>query len=49
MDSIKYQQILNENLIAPSSKLNMGCGWTFQQGNDPKQTLKQKDIHDKIY
>src|SRR4029434_3985138 len=30
MDSIKYQQILNENLTAPSSKFKMGCGWTFQ-------------------
>src|SRR4029434_7924777 len=35
MDSIKYQQILNENLIAPARKLKMGCGWTFHQDNDP--------------
>src|SRR4029434_3574929 len=40
MDSIKYQQILNENLTAPSSKLKMGCGWTFQQVNCQKHTSK---------
>ena len=30
---LKYQQILNEDLTAPSSKLKIGCGWTFQQDN----------------
>ena len=40
MDSIKNQQILNENLTAPSRKLKMGRGWTFQQDNDPKHTSK---------
>ena len=40
MNSIKYQQILNENLTAPSRKLKMGRGWTFQQDNDPKHTSK---------
>src|SRR4029434_5202380 len=40
MVSIKYQQILNKNLTAPSRKLKMGRGWTFQQDNDPKHTSK---------
>jgi len=40
MDSIKYQQILNENITASARKLKMGSGWTFQQDNDPKRTSK---------
>src|SRR4029434_9675996 len=40
IDSIKYQQILNENLTALSRKLKMGRVWTFQQDNDPKHTSK---------
>src|SRR4029434_206181 len=40
MEAIKYQQILNEILTAPSMKLGMGRGWTFQQDNDPKAHLK---------
>ena len=40
MDSIKYQQILNENLTAPSSKLKMGRGWTFQQDSTPQNQHK---------
>src|SRR4029434_7315590 len=40
MDSDKYQQILIENLTAPSRKFQMGRGWTFQQDNDPKHTSK---------
>src|SRR4029434_10257240 len=41
MDSIKYQQILIENLTAPSRKLKMGRGWTFQQDNDPKLKINR--------
>ena len=36
MDSIKYQQIVNENITASARKLKMGRGWTFQKDNDPK-------------
>src|SRR4029434_10651809 len=38
--SIKYQQILNENLTASARKLKIGRGWTFQQDIDPKNTSK---------
>src|SRR4029434_9966206 len=38
--SIKYQQILNENLTASARKLKIGRGWTFQQDIDPKHTKK---------
>ncbi len=40
MDSVKYQQILHENLTASARKLQMGRGWIFQQDNDPKHTSK---------
>jgi hypothetical protein len=40
MDSIKYQQILIQNLTASARKLKLGRGWIFQQDNDPKHTSK---------
>src|SRR4029434_5362295 len=44
MDSIKYQQMLNENQTASARKLKMGRGWTFQQDNDPKH-IYTKVVH----
>ena len=40
VDSIKYQQIQNLNLMAAARNLIMGRGWIFHQDNDPKQTSK---------
>ena len=40
MDSIKYQEILGENVTPSVRKLKLGCHWTFQQDNDPKHTSK---------
>ncbi len=40
MDSIKYQQIKNQNLTASVRNLIMGRGWIFHQDNNPKQTSK---------
>ncbi len=40
MDSIKYQQIKNQNLTASVRNLIMVRGWIFHQDNNPKQTLK---------
>jgi len=40
VDSIKYQQIKNQNLTASARNLIMGRGWIFHQDNDPKQTSK---------
>jgi len=36
MDSIKYQQIKNQNLTASARNPIMGRGWIFHQDNDPK-------------
>ncbi len=36
MDSIKYQQIKNQNLTASVRNLIMGRVWIFQQDNNPK-------------
>ncbi len=40
MDSIKYQQIKNQNLTASVRNLIMGRVWIFNQDNNPKQTSK---------
>ncbi len=37
MDSIKYQQIKNQNLTASVRNLIMGRVWIFHQDNNPKQ------------
>lgn len=29
---MKYQEILNDNLTASATKLQLGHGWSFQQG-----------------
>ena len=36
MDSMKYQDILNQNLAASAKKLKLSHRWIFQQDNDPK-------------
>ena len=43
MDSIKYQEILGENVMPSVRKLKLGCYWTFQQDNDPKHTSKSTE------
>ncbi len=40
MDSIKYQQIQNQNLTFYVRNPIMGRGWILHQDNDPKQTSK---------
>ena len=40
VDSIKYQQIKNQNLMPSARNLRMGRDWIFHQDNDPKQTSK---------
>ena len=36
INSIKYQEIENLNMAAPTWKLKLGRHWIFQQDNDPK-------------
>ncbi len=45
MDSIKYQQIKNQNLTASVRNLIMGCAWIFHQDINPKQTQKWVTEH----
>ena len=40
MNSIKYQEILQQNVILSVLKLTLGRHRTFQQDNDPKHTSK---------
>ena len=40
MNSIKYQEILAENVMPSVRKLKLWRHWTFQQDNDPKHTSK---------
>lgn len=40
MDSTKYQEILEKNVMPSVKKLKLGRHWTFQQDNDPKHTSK---------
>ena len=39
MDSLKYQEILGENMLSVR-KLKLGCHWTFQQGQSSQAYLK---------
>jgi len=38
MDSMKYQEILGENVMTSVRKLKLGLHLTFLQNNDPKHT-----------
>jgi len=38
MDSLKYQEILGENITPSVRKLRLGQNWTLQQDNHPKHT-----------
>jgi len=40
MDSIQYQQILENNVQESVEKLKLHRGWIFQQDNDPKHSSK---------
>ncbi|KAF7646122.1 hypothetical protein LDENG_00193360 [Lucifuga dentata] len=42
MESIKYQEILGENVMLSVRKLKLGRHWTFQQDNYPKHASKSK-------
>ena len=40
MNSAKYREILDENLLQSAQELRLGRRFTFQQDNDPKHTAK---------
>ena len=40
MNAEKYQEILQENLMASVEKLRLPPDWIFQQDNDPKHTAR---------
>ncbi|KAI4904395.1 hypothetical protein NFI96_007379 [Prochilodus magdalenae] len=40
MNSLQYQEILEENVMESVTNLRLGRRWTFQQDNDPKHTSK---------
>lgn len=43
MDSIKYQEILGENITPSLRKMKFHCHWTFQQ-YDPRLVFRKKLI-----
>uniref|UniRef100_A0A8C5MM85 Transposase n=1 Tax=Leptobrachium leishanense TaxID=445787 RepID=A0A8C5MM85_9ANUR len=40
MNSLQYQEILDDNVMQSVTNLRLGRRWTFQQDNDPKHTSK---------
>lgn len=44
MNSIKYQDILQKNVMPSVRQLKLGRRWTLQQDNDPKHTSKSTKV-----
>uniref|UniRef100_A0A8C5M825 Tc1-like transposase DDE domain-containing protein n=1 Tax=Leptobrachium leishanense TaxID=445787 RepID=A0A8C5M825_9ANUR len=40
INSLQYQEILDDNVMQSVTNLRLGRRWTFQQDNDPKHTSK---------